>query len=187
MATTTTVRTWTYEDLFSLPDDGKRYEIIEGDLFEMPAPNSDHAAAVINLILLLAPFVKSLGGRLFTAPIDVFMPGTDPVQPDIVVLLPERLGLVTLRGIDGVPNLLIEALSPSSLEHDRLRKREIYARAGVSEYWLVDPIAKCIDVLVLDGAEYRTLVRAGARDPIRSEVLPNASFPVSAVFAASLA
>jgi Uma2 family endonuclease len=186
MATTTPVRPWTYQDLFDLPP-GKRYEIIGGDLFEMPAPNSDHAAAVINLILLLGPVVKSLGGRLFTAPIDVFMPGADPVQPDLVVHLPDRLGFLSTRGIDGVPNLLIEALSPSSIEHDRLRKRDLYARAGVGEYWLVDPVSKTIEVLVLDGASYRLFVRAAGNEPIRSEVLSTASFPVSAVFAASLA
>jgi Uma2 family endonuclease len=186
MATKVPVRRWTYQDLFDLPP-GKRYEIIEGELFEMPGPNSDHATAVINLILLLAPFVKALGGRMFTAPIDVFMPGADPVQPDIVVLMPDRLGLVNIRGVDGVPNLLIETLSPSSLNHDRLRKRELYARAGVGEYWLVDPVTQTIEVLVLDGGTYRLLVRGGADESVRSEVLPNASFSVSAVFAPSLA
>lgn len=186
MATKVPVRRWTYQDLFDLPP-GKRYEIIEGELFEMPGPSSEHATAVINLILLLAPFVKALGGRMFTAPIDVFMPGADPVQPDIVVLLPDRLGLVATLGIDGVPSLLIEALSPSNLSHDRLRKRELYVRAGVGEYWLVDPVSRSIEVLVLDGTTYRLIVRATADEPVRSEVLPNASFPVSAVFAASLA
>jgi DNA-binding NarL/FixJ family response regulator len=86
MATTTYRKTWRYEDLFDLPDDGKRYEIIDGALFEMPAPNRDHATAIINLIALLLPTVRALGGQIFTAPFDVFMPGADPVQPDIMVV-----------------------------------------------------------------------------------------------------
>jgi Uma2 family endonuclease len=79
--------TWTYEDLFDLPDDGKRYEIIEGELYEMPAPGSAHARAVIRLAYTLFPMLLQLGGELLTAPLDVFFPGANPVQPDIVGLL----------------------------------------------------------------------------------------------------
>ena len=88
MAITKPAGTWTYEDLFSLPDDGRRYEIIEGQLHEMPAPNLVHATVVMNLITLLLPIVSSPNGRLFTAPLDVFFQGADPVQPDIIVILP---------------------------------------------------------------------------------------------------
>jgi Uma2 family endonuclease len=187
MATSTYTKTWTYEDLFHLPDDGKRYEIVDGELYEMPAPNPEHAAAVVNLILLLAPVVKALGGRIFTAPIDVFMFGADPVQPDIVVLLASQAGLLTRRGVEGAPSLLIEVLSPTNPEHDRIRKRELYARAGIGEYWLVSPEAASIDVLTLTGRTYRTLVRAAGDEPIQTQVLPDLSFPVSTVFAAVIA
>jgi Uma2 family endonuclease len=185
MATTLT-KTWKYEDLFDLPDDGKRYEIIDGALFEMPGPNSDHAIAVANLIVLLAPVVRVFGGRVLTAPLDIFLPGAEPVQPDIVVLLADRLHLIGNRGIEGVPDLLLEVLSPSNPEHDRLRKRALYARAGVREYWLVSPEAATVEVLVLAGDQYRTLVRAGGDEPIRSLVLPELAFAVSTIFSTAM-
>jgi hypothetical protein len=77
MAITKPAGIWTYEDLSSLPDDGRRYEIIEGELFELPSPNWAHIAVVMNLILLLGPIVQSLGGRLATAPADVFFEGAE--------------------------------------------------------------------------------------------------------------
>ena len=114
MAITKPAGTWTYEDLFSLPDDGRRYEIIEGELYEMPAPAWDHAVTIMNLMFAaLIPVIQSLGGRVLTAPLDVFFEGADPVQPDIVVLLPGSAGQVPVAGVEGAPDLLIEVLSPS--------------------------------------------------------------------------
>ena len=172
-----------YEDLFGLPDDGRRYEIIDGELYEMPAPGSDHANAVIDLIALLLPVVRSLSAKLFTAPMDVFFAGANPVQPDLLVLMPERLHLITKRGVEGAPNLLIEILSPSNPQHDLLTKRALYARGGVPEYWLVNPEAGSIEVLVLAGDGYRTHLRAAGDEPVTSTLPPSPSFPASAAFA----
>jgi Uma2 family endonuclease len=183
MATSTPTCTWTYEDLFRLPDDGRRYEIIDGELVEMPAPNFDHATAIMNLILLLAPVVTTVGGLIRTAPHDVFMRDANPVQPDIVVLLADRLHYVSTRGIEGPPNLLKEVLSPSNPAHDRHRKRALYARAGVDEFWLISPEAGVIEILVREGETYHLLVRAGGDELIRSSIVPDLSFPASSVFA----
>ena len=131
MAITKPAGTWTYEDLFSLPDDGRRYEIIEGELYEMPAPSWAHASVIANLISALVPLVVMHGGRWRTAPLDVFFQGADPVQPDIIVLLPESQAHPTERGVEGPPDLLVEVLSPSNRGHDLLTKRALYARAGV--------------------------------------------------------
>ena len=183
MAITKSRGTWQYEDLFELPDDGRRYEIIDGELFEMPAPGSDHAIAIANLMLLLGPIVRSLGGRILTASVDVFFAGGNPVEPDILVLLPERLHLISRRGVEGAPNLLVEILSPSNPAHDVVTKRALYARGGVGEYWLVDTESATIEVLVLDGDVYRTQVRATGEVPVTSLLLPDLSFPASAAFA----
>ena len=183
MAATITAKTWRYEDLFDLPDDRKRYEIIDGELFEMPVPGTDHANVVINLIARLLPVVTSLGARISTAPVDVFFAGANPVQPDLMVLLQNRLHLISKRGIEGAPDLLIETLSPSNPEHDRIRKRALYARGGVREDWIVSPEAATIEVLVLEGELYRTHLRAGGDEPVDSTVLPVLSFPASATFA----
>jgi Uma2 family endonuclease len=174
--------TWVYEDLFDLPDDGRRYEIIDGELFEMPAPGIDHGMVVMNLIARLLPVVTSLGGRLFTAPVDVFFGGANPVQPDLFVVLPRNFDRMRKRGVEGTPDLLIEILSPSNPEHDRVRKRALYARGGVPEYWLVSPEAATIEILLLDGDVYRVHLRAGGDEPVTSPLLPGLSFPASAAF-----
>ncbi len=114
---------WTYADLLALPDDGKRREIIDGVCYEMPLPNTDHATIIINLLALCIPLVRGLDGRLFTAPLDLFLPNADPVQPDLLTLLTEQVGLVSKRGVEGAPALIMEVLSPSNPEHDRVTKR----------------------------------------------------------------
>ena len=182
MAVTKPAGGWTYDDLFNLPDDGKHYEIIDGELYEMPAPGSDHGRVIMNLLELLLPLVRQIGGALRTAPQSVFLPGADPVQPDIFLLAATQLHLVSKRGIEGPPALVIEVLSPSNPEHDRITKRALYARGGVPEYWLVSPEAATIEVLVLEDGAYRTHVRAGGDEPVTSTVLPDLSFPASAAF-----
>jgi Uma2 family endonuclease len=182
MASSTSTKFWTYEDLFALPDDGKRYEIIHGELYEMPSPNFSHGTGIVNLIGILLPIVRSLGGILRTAPMDVFIKNGNPVQPNILVLLRDRLQLISSRGIEGAPNLLIEILSPSNSIHDHILKRDLYAQAGVLEYWLVSPEAGIVEVLTLAGQEYRTHVRAGANELVTSRLLPELSFSASDVF-----
>jgi Uma2 family endonuclease len=183
MASTKPAGTWAYEDLFSLPDDGRRYEIIEGELYEVPAPSWDHAVTIMNMILLLAPVVQALGGRVLTAPLDVFFEGADPVQPDIVVLLPESEAIGAGRGVEGAPNLLIEVLSPTNRGHDVLTKRALYARAGVREYWIVDPASRTVEVLALDRDAFHTVQKAAGDDAANSSLLGDVAFPLAAIFA----
>ena len=174
--------TWTYEDLFGLPDDGRRYEIIEGDLYEMPSPKSVHALAVINLITLLLPIIAKLGGQLLTAPIDVFFLGANPVQPDILVILPGGSARIVENGVEGAPDLLIEVLSPSNRAHDLLTKRALYGRAGVREYWIVDPEARTIDILALDRDALHLVVTASGADQLFSPLLGALTIAVDDLF-----
>lgn len=177
------LKAWTYEDLLALPDDGRRYEIIEGVLYEMPAPNTDHAQLIMNLIeLVFSPVVRALGGRLFTAPVDVFLRGASPIQPDLLVLLPQQLRLISKRGIEGPPALIVEILSPGNPEHDLVTKRLLYARAGVAEYWIVSLEAALIEVLALEGDHYRTHARFTGADVLTSPVLPTLASPAGAIF-----
>ncbi|MFN8678575.1 MAG: Uma2 family endonuclease [Thermomicrobiales bacterium] len=139
MALTKPAGTWAYADLTALPDDQIRYEIIDGELFEMLSPTLAHARAIMALIRLLPPLLDRLGGTLLTAPLDVFFAGANPVQPDLVALLPDSRARGVRRGVEGPPDLLIEVLNPSKRAHDLVRKRQLYARGGVREYWIVDP------------------------------------------------
>ncbi len=174
---------WTYDDLLAMPEDGRRYEIVEGMLREMTGPTWEHGTAVHNLVTLLTPFVRAMGGLLRKAPQDVFFPGADPVQPDLFAILPGNPGNRVRRGFEGVPDLVVEVLSPSTRGHDGLTKRALYGRAGVREYWLVDPDSRTIEVLALDGDVLRHARGGSDEDVVRSGLLPDAAFPVAAVFA----
>lgn len=173
MATQPQARYWTYDDLLALPDDGKRYEIIEGVLYEMPAANTDHAGIITNLMVyFFGPLMRAMGVRVFTAPVDTFLRDGNPVQPDLMVLLPEQRDLITKRGIEGPPALIVGVLSPGNPEHDRITKRALYARAGVREYWVVSPEAATIEILVLDDDRYAVHARVGGDEPLTSPTLP---------------
>jgi Uma2 family endonuclease len=182
MALTKPTGSWTYEDLFSLPDDGRRYEIIEGVLFEMPSPTLLHAVVMRNLVLLLSQITARLGGELFFAPLDVFFAGANPVQPDILVILRDGSARPVARGIEGPPDLIVEILSPSNRVHDLLTKRALYGRAGVREYWIVDPENQSIELLTPSGDALVTTPAASGVQQMHSPLL-DSTISLTAVFA----
>jgi Uma2 family endonuclease len=131
---------WTAADWERLPDDGRRYEIIAGVLYASTAPSLFHQWVVQEIYVALRQQLVVPGVAFaFVAPVGVFMPGCDPVQPDLVVVRREDSGLLRERRVYGVPTLLVEVLSPGSVEQDLAVKRAAYARAGVPEYWAVRP------------------------------------------------
>lgn len=176
-------KSWTYEDLLALPDDGKRYEIIDGVLYEMTGPKPPHALVLIATLDLLEEPVRAAGGLRLTAPIDVFFAGADPVQPDLLVLLPGGTARISERGIEGPPDLVVEVLSPSNRDHDIYTKRALYGRGGVREYWIVDPEARTVEVLALVGDALQTRGRYAGEQVVASTLLPE-TFSAAAVFAA---
>jgi len=175
-------RSWSYQDLLTLPDDGKRYEIIEGELFELTAPNLRHAKVISNLFFLIGPVARDEGGDIFSAVVDVFFSGADPVEPDLVVVLPGGGARQVLRGVEGAPDLVIEVLSPSNRTHDLLTKRELYRRGGVREYWLVDPEARSIEVVGFRLGGERAQTYRG-EDVVTSNILAALSFRAREAFA----
>jgi Uma2 family endonuclease len=172
---------WTYEDLFDLPDDGKRYEIIEGELYVMPAPSSAHAITTTRLVVALFAVLAKLGEQLISAPLDVFFAGANPVQPDIVGILSGGPARVVNRGVEGPPDLVIEVLSPSNRDHDILTKRALYGLAGVREYWTVDPEKRTIEILTLDRDALHSVTVASARDTLSSPLLGSLSISVESL------
>lgn len=175
---------WTYEDLLAMPDDGKRYELIDGELYELPTPNEPHQRASRNLIVLALPEIIRVGAEWYHAPTSVFLPlGRERVvEPDLLVYFRGGAASRSHRGVEGAPDLVVEILCPSNPEHDLREKRAWYAEAGVREYWLVSPEAMMVEVLVLERGEYRTHVLARGSEPVTSVVLPGLTFPASAVF-----
>ena len=143
---------WTYEDLLALPDDGNRYEVLEGVLYVSPPPSPQHQDRLFRLCRRLADFIDEHGlGRLFISPVGLLMPGARPVQPDAFFIAADNPAVLDWeRHVEGVPDLVIEVASPSTAGYDRREKQDAYARAGVPEYWIVDPWGLAIEVLWLD-------------------------------------
>ncbi|MDX1577435.1 MAG: Uma2 family endonuclease [Gemmatimonadota bacterium] len=142
----------TWHDVQQLPDDGKRYEAIEGDLFVTPAPSLRHQTVSKRLFLELVRLLVDGGhGRVWYAPIGAWFPGTDEgVQPDLVFVSEERRGILAPEGLRGAPDLIVEILSPTTASRDRGIKRRLYERQGVAEYWIVDPDQEAVDVWRFD-------------------------------------
>jgi Uma2 family endonuclease len=139
MATKPALRHWTYDEFASRPDDGKRYEVIAGELVVSSSPRPQHQRASMRLSYALEGFTQEHGlGELYPAPIDVLLSTDDYLVPDLVFVRTERADIVTGRGIEGAPDLVVEIISPSSALRDRGLKRERYARFGVPLYWVVD-------------------------------------------------
>ena len=165
---------WTYDDYACLPDDGKRYEVIRGELYESGAPRPLHQRVITRLAFFLEGYLQeSKLGTVFVTPIDVILPDKlgDPVQPDIVVIRRESLPVVGELNIQGAPDLVMEVLSPSNPSHDVRLKYEIYAEAGVPEYWIIDPRERTAEIHVLRDGSYRLLGSFGEDEVARSEVL----------------
>jgi Uma2 family endonuclease len=156
----------TYADYAAIPADGRRYELHEGELSVTPAPGTRHQQVVGNLYLALRHHVDAgPGGRVFVSPIDCILSDTSVVQPDIVYVARAREAVVTERGIEGAPTLVVEVLSPSTAAVDRAVKRQLYARHGVPYYWIVDPDARRIEAYVLTEGAYQP-AEAGLFPPL---------------------
>ena len=138
----------TWRDVQQMPDDGNRYEAIEGDLYMTPAPTTRHQRVSKRLQYALDRILERPGlGEVFVAPYGVEFPATgEGVQPDIVFVARERYEMITEAGIVGAPDLVVEILSPSTAGRDRTIKLRLYERHGVREYWIVDPDEAAIDV-----------------------------------------
>lgn len=175
-ATTTAPRQgeWTYQDYLNLPDDGRRYEIIEGTLYVVNAPNFDHQFAVSEIQRQLANFViEHQLGQVIPAPFEVHLSQTSrPVQPDVFFVRSERQMARGAKFFEGAPDLVIEVISPSSIRTDRNVKFTAYEKAGVSEYWLVDPKYAFVEVYTLSSGEYTLLGQFDHDDLVKSDVLP---------------
>jgi len=144
----------TYDDLVRLPqDDRLRRELIDGELYVSPSPMLRHQDVVAVLVTALHRYATDHGGRAFPAPVDVVFTSNSVVQPDVVYLASETAGrLSSERFIDAIPDLLVEVSSPATRRLDLIKKRNLYEREGVPEYWFVDLEADQVDVHRLDDA-----------------------------------
>lgn len=172
----------TYRDYANTPD-GERYELLDGELIRMTAPAEIHQRVSILLGWRLIEFVTGNGlGRVYQAPFDVVLSDSDVVQPDLLFVSNERAHVVTAANVQGAPDLVVEILSPSSVERDRTLKRSLYARHGVREYWIVDTDARTATVLLLQDGGLEAAGTYGERDTLTSPTLPGLALDVAALF-----
>jgi Uma2 family endonuclease len=130
----------TYDGLAALPDDNLRHEIIDGVHYVTPAPVTRHQRILVELLYLMRQHLeKHSSGSVFVAPFDVVLSPYDVVEPDLVYLSNERASLLTEKNLQGPPDLVVEILSPGTSRRDLGIKRDLYERAGVLEYWTIDP------------------------------------------------
>ncbi len=175
---------YTYRDYINLEQsEVRRYELIDGEICVVPSPTPKHQQVVLNIASILREFVISRDiGRVSVAPLDVVLSDEDVLQPDIIFIARERLGIVGEQNIQGAPDLVIEVLSPGTADRDRTIKRARYARFGVREYWLVEPISKTVEVLKASQEGFETVRVYPEGTHVESPVLPDLRLDVNNVF-----
>jgi Uma2 family endonuclease len=174
----------TFEDWLRYPDDGKLYEILEGELAVSPPPTFRHQRIGRKLLRALDTyFEERASGEVFYAPVGVRLSEDTVLEPDLVGILREHLDrIVEERYLDGAPDLVVEILSPGTAGRDLGAKRALYEHAGVPEYWIVDPIAATILVLTLRASAYREAGLYRRDQTLLSPLLAGLEIPLSKVF-----
>jgi Uma2 family endonuclease len=174
---------FTYNDYLLLPEE-KRYEILDGELYMVAAPNIKHQRVSRKLTIALTHHVeKSDLGEILYAPCDLLLSEENVVQPDILFVRKERSGIIGEANLKGAPDLVVEILSPATRCKDLELKRKTYARFGVQEYWIVDPDAETAEVLVWNDTGYviaGTYLKSGF---LSSALLPDLKLALAQVFA----
>ena len=174
----------TYADLQRARETSdERWELIEGELFVAPAPSLMHQIVSHRLAVLLDRAIVEPGrGWVIEAPFDVYLDEQDILQPDLVVVLQDRQDALHSAGLASAPSLAIEIISPSTASRDRVRKRRVFARHGVPEYWLVDPERGTVTIYT-DPQEGRYQTAIVTSDVAISATIPGLSADLKALFA----
>ena len=170
----------TYDDYALLPQDRNRYEILEGELYMTPSPEYVHQLVLFRLVTILWSYIgpRELGQLLF-APMDVLLSEINIVQPDLLFLAHGKIPPASAKNIQVAPDLVVEVLSPTSVDQDRVHKKRIYARHGVSEYWIVDPDNRTFEVFELAGSEYRPAGSFAGDGTASSSLFPDLTIPLA--------
>ncbi len=175
----------TYDDFVQFPNDGKRHELIDGEHYVTPSPRLKHQAIVGNLYLAIGSWLESHPvGRLFLSPLDVVISEFDVVEPDLLFVSAARVDILTVENVRGTPDLVIEVGSRGTRKRDETIKKQLYQRAGVLEYWIVDPEIAVVRVYRREGLSFLRPVELSREhaDVLRSPVFPGLDLPLERVF-----
>ncbi len=173
---------FTHADLLVMPDDGKRREIIDGDLYVTPSPRFSHQATSAKLYRAIDRYLdKHPIGEAYYAPLDVIFSDHDVVEPDIIFVLNEHRQILQ-DWVRGAPDLVVEILSPTTKTIDRGPKLKAYARYGVTEYWIVDPVARAVELYRLTPTGYQLTRSFSEEESLASPMLPGFELQVASLF-----
>lgn len=179
-------RKLTYHDFVHFPDDGQRHELIDGEHYVTPSPNTRHQELSLRLTLALGSHLAAHpGGRLFYAPYDCVLSDFDVVEPDLLWIAADQLDIITDKHVRGIPALVVEILSPGTRMVDQKTKRDLYGRVGAREYWMIDPSANRIAIhrSNADGRLALALdLSAAAGDKLKTPLLPGFSLALADYF-----
>lgn len=169
---------YTYADLAGFPDDHFRREIIDGELIVTPSPVPRHQLAVTNFVVRLHSYQLLQGGQVYPAPLDVFFADDNVVEPDVLFLRGDHLERVGDKFVRGAPDLVVEISSPSTRHLELVRKRELYERFAVAEYWYVDVDADRVEIYRLVDGTYPPPELRFPGETLDAASLPGFSMPV---------
>lgn len=176
---------WTYEDYLKLPEaPGCRFEILEGILVKEPSPSLHHQRISRELGRQLMAFFDQYdpAGEIFFAPLDVTLSDSNVLQPDMIFVSSARKGIMHKERIDGPCDLVVEIMSPASRRKDRLQKLEIYRKAGIPHYWLVDPEENTLEAFLLSNGDYALVATGGPGDNFTNSQFPGLVLDLERVF-----
>lgn len=166
-----------------LPDNGPRYQLIEGELYVSPAPNRYHQVISRNIEFMLLKYLEPHPlGELYDAPFDVYLSENDVFQPDLVFVARANYGVLTDAGVEGTPDFVVEILSRSNAYLDKTAKLRVYARTGVKELWLVDPETRRVHVYELQNDAQNPRATYQTQDEFTSPYFPALTISVAEIF-----
>jgi Uma2 family endonuclease len=181
----------TYEDLPLLPEDGLRHEIIDGEHYVNASPATEHQRVSLRLVLAIGKYLEDnqhedtrLGDLFFqTFHSPLVLSQLDVVEPDLLYIASERREIVKAKSIQGAPDLLVEILSDSGRVYDEVTKHALYERAGIGEYWIVDPSTETVRVFCIDAADhYGPAAELYRNDILTSSLFPSLEMQLSRIF-----
>lgn len=176
----------TYDDFLLFPDDGKRHELIDGEHYVTPSPNTKHQAVLGNLHFIIRSWLDQHSvGRVFFAPLDIVFTQFDVVEPDLLYMSNARAAeILTATHVTGAPEIVVEIGSPSTRKRDETIKRRLYERSNVLEYWLVDPDIDVIRIYRRSGDRFERPVELSreAGDVLTTTLLAGLVIPLARVF-----
>ena len=179
----------TYQDLLGLPEDLLRHELIDGEHYVTPSPNTKHQRVVMNLGWLVRGYLEEHPiGEVFASPLDIVLSKFDVVEPDLLYISRERLERhLNDRNLAAAPEMVIEVLSPSTRRRDEGVKHRLYERYGVLEYWRIDPVSDAVKVFHLVEGRFvqqaELSLQAGSPAPVlTTPLLPGIGLPLDKIF-----